>query len=70
GRIIYYFGDDVETREDHTLSLPIKVRAQSDAESIENPIESSSESDEPSTPGFAAVVAVIGLLLAYVRRRA
>lgn len=27
GRIIYYFGDDLTTREDHTLNLPIKVRA-------------------------------------------
>jgi hypothetical protein len=26
GRIIYFFGDDISTREDHTLKLPIKVR--------------------------------------------
>lgn len=26
GRIVYYFGDDVSTAEDHTLELPIKVR--------------------------------------------
>ncbi|MDD5472964.1 MAG: LemA family protein [Candidatus Methanoperedens sp.] len=27
GRIVYYFGDDKLTAEDHTLELPIKVRA-------------------------------------------
>ncbi len=27
GRIVYYFGDDKSTAEDHTLELPIKVRA-------------------------------------------
>jgi len=67
GRIIYYFGDDVSTREDHTLTLPIKVRAKAvpDTEQTEAP----SESDEPSTPGFAAVFAVIGLLAVYLRRK-
>ena len=57
GRIIYYFGDDVSTREDHTLSLPIKVRGEAE------PTDSSSESKESSTPGFGVVVAVMGLLL-------
>ncbi|MEA1864585.1 MAG: LamG-like jellyroll fold domain-containing protein [Euryarchaeota archaeon] len=28
GRIIYYFGDDSDTRDDHTLTLPITVRAE------------------------------------------
>ncbi len=27
GRIVYYYGDNVSTAEDHTLELPIKVRA-------------------------------------------
>jgi LemA protein len=27
GRIVYYYGDDKTTAEDHTLELPIKVRA-------------------------------------------
>jgi LemA protein len=27
GRVIYYFGDNISTAEDHTLELPIKVRA-------------------------------------------
>ena len=59
GRIIYYFGDEREDAEDHTLILPITVRAEPGAEQTEDP----SESDGVSTPGFAAVVAVIGVLL-------
>ncbi len=27
GRIVYYYGDNISTAEDHTLELPIKVRA-------------------------------------------
>ncbi|MCX9025739.1 MAG: LemA family protein [Candidatus Methanoperedens sp.] len=27
GRVVYYFGDNISTAEDHTLELPIKVRA-------------------------------------------
>ncbi|GEM_PF-1712694 len=63
GRIIYYFGDDSDAREDHTLTLPITVRAEAGAEQTESP----SESKGSSTPGFAAVVAIIGLLLTYWR---
>ena len=58
GRIIYYFGDDVSTREDHTLSLPIKVRAESaDGQ------KPSTDLEESKTPGFGVLVAVIGLLM-------
>ena len=63
GRIVYYFGDNMDDAEDHTLSLPIKVQAEAD------PTDSSSESKESSTPGFEAVVAIIGLLVVYVRKR-
>ncbi|RZB28846.1 MAG: hypothetical protein AEth_01722 [Candidatus Argoarchaeum ethanivorans] len=63
GRIIYYFGDDRDDSEDHTLTLPITVRAEAEQ------TESQSETKESSTPGFAAVVAVIGLLLAYLQRK-
>ncbi len=66
GRIIYYFGDDSDAREDHTLTLPITVRAE--AEQGAERTESSSESKGSSTPGFAAAVAIIGLLLAYRRK--
>ena len=65
GRIIYYFGDDITHSEDHTLTLPIKVRAEPCAEQTAAP----SESDGLSTPGFEAVFAVIGLLAVYVRKR-
>jgi hypothetical protein len=27
GRVIYYFGTDLSTQEDHSLSLPVKVRS-------------------------------------------
>ncbi|PXF60217.1 MAG: hypothetical protein C4B59_09675 [Candidatus Methanogaster sp.] len=63
GRIIYYFGDDSDAREDHMLTLPITVRAE--AEQGAERTESSSESKEASAPGFAAVIAILGLLLAY-----
>jgi PGF-CTERM protein len=73
GRIIYYFGDDSDAREDHTLTLPITVRAEAEAENgrgAERTADTSgSEEKASSTPGFAAVVAIIGLLLAYRRRR-
>ena len=67
GRIIYYFGDDLTTREDHTLTLPIKVRAEPGAEQTER----LSESKGSSTPGFGVVVAIIGLLLvaSLIKRR-
>jgi PGF-CTERM protein len=67
GRIIYYFGDDRDDSEDHTLTLPITVRAE--AERGAERTESSSESKGSSAPGFAAVVAITGLLAAYLRRR-
>ncbi|CAD7773195.1 MAG: hypothetical protein KBONHNOK_00600 [Candidatus Methanoperedenaceae archaeon GB50] len=67
GRIVYYFGDDREDAEDHTLTLPIKVRAK--AESGAEQRETPSESKETSTPGFAALVAVAGLLAVYLWRK-
>ncbi len=69
GRIIYYFGDDRDDSEDHTLILPITVRAE--AEPVPDQTESPPESDGPSTSGFAAVVVVIGLLLvaSLIKRR-
>ncbi|OYT63936.1 hypothetical protein B6V01_002875 [Methanosarcinales archaeon ex4572_44] len=60
GRIIYYFGDDSGTKEDHTLTLPITVRAEADTDQAAD----ASESDGESTPGFAAVFAAAGLLAA------
>ena len=68
GRIVYYFGDDMDGAEDHTLTLPIMVRA--GAESGAEQTTGTSESEGSSTPGFAAVAAIIGLLLAYMRKKA
>ncbi len=56
GRIVYYFGDNKGTSEDHTLDLPIKVRT-----------ENSSTQETPTgkaTPGFEAVLGISGLLFA------
>ncbi|MCD4842212.1 MAG: BatD family protein [Methanosarcinales archaeon] len=56
GRIVYYFGDDIEHSEDHTLSLPIKVRAEP-------------EPDETKSPGFGVLISVIGLVAMYLLKR-
>ena len=71
GRIIYYFGDDSDAREDHTLTLPITVRAEAEnGQGAERTADTSgSEEAASSTPGFAAVVAVAGVLAVYLRRR-
>jgi PGF-CTERM protein len=71
GRIIYYFGDDSDAREDHTLTLPITVRAEAENGQGAERTADTSESEEngASTPGFAAVVAVAGVLAVYLRRR-
>ena len=65
GRIIYYFGDDSDAREDHTLTLPITVRAEAEnGQGAERTADTSgSEEKGSSTPGFAAVVAAAGVLL-------
>jgi uncharacterized repeat protein (TIGR01451 family) len=60
GRIIYYFGDDVATREDHTLNLPIKVRAKSNVEMT----TVAPQSEKQSTPGFALVIGIVGFAVA------
>jgi len=71
GRIIYYFGDDSDAREDHTLTLPITVRAEAEnGQGAERTADTSrSEEKASSTPGFAAVVAVIGLFTAHLWRK-
>lgn len=61
-RIIYYFGDDQEDAEDHTLNLPINVRAEPGADGTES---------SQDTPGFAAVIATTGVAscIIYQERR-
>ncbi|MCD4844396.1 MAG: DUF2341 domain-containing protein [Methanosarcinales archaeon] len=72
GRIIYYFGNDREDAEDHTLTLPITVQAKAEAGAGAEWTAGTSESEEKgtSTSGFVVVIAIIGLLLAYLRKRA
>ena len=67
GAVIYYFGDDKDNAEEHTLSLPITVRAveKAGAEQTGTPLEL----EGTSAPGFAAVVAIIGLFAIYLWRK-
>ena len=63
GRIIYYFGNDLTTREDHTLNLPIKVRTETDGPT------SPPQPTEPS-PGFGLIAAFCSILVVlYLRIR-
>jgi hypothetical protein len=67
GRIVYYFGDDVATREDHTLDLPIKVRAKSNVEMT----TVAPQNDNKSNPGFSGELAIsaVVFLAIYLRKR-
>ncbi len=53
GRIIYYFGDDKKSAEDHTLTLPIKVR---------KPQDTVPTSEKKTTSGFGIAIGIGGLL--------
>lgn len=64
GRIIYYFGDDVASREDHTLALPIKVRAKLD----KTPAQAQTNQPEKS-PGFGLITGVAGLLIVMILKK-
>ncbi|MDD5616363.1 MAG: PEGA domain-containing protein [Candidatus Methanoperedens sp.] len=58
GRIVFYFGDDISTKEDIPLNLPIKVRKEpgqtAPAGSADVPVKA---------PGFDMISEIIGLLL-------
>lgn len=58
GRIVYYFGDYLETKEDHTLTLPIKVREEEPDEGQ----KLSDDSGESRSPGFEAFITTFCLL--------
>jgi len=68
GRIIYYFGNDPSKREDHTLTLPITVRAEAENGQGAERTAGASKYEMVSAPGFAAVVAIIGLFAMYLWR--
>lgn len=59
GRIVYYFGDDISTGEDYTLTLPITVRAM---EPASKPTQDAEVPQKPWVPGFEVVFAIAGLL--------
>lgn len=61
GRIVYYFGDNQSTAEDHTLNLPIKVRKESElAQNEETPAQ--------KTPGFGIIISISVVLFLFLKR--
>jgi hypothetical protein len=60
GRIVYYFGEDKDKAEDHTLNLPIKVRK----EPVQTaPLPGDDAGTTAKTPGFEGMIIMIVLLL-------
>lgn len=64
GRIVYYFNEDSAQAEDHTLKLPIKVRA-----GAELPSSTKTPANGKRIPGFEALLAVAGLLVLYLIKK-
>ena len=66
GRIIYYFGDEKGTAEDHNLNLPIKVRK----EAAPQQGQTQAPTPVPSTAGFEAIMSIIGIfLVSFLRKK-
>jgi hypothetical protein len=65
GRIVYYFGEDKDKAEDHTLNLPIKVRKEG------GQTAPARVSDVAKAPGFGVEIAIIGILFIaiFIRKR-
>lgn len=66
GRIVYYFGDDMEKAEDQTLILPIKVRKEA------APQQGQTQAPTPTstTAGFEAIIGIIGIfLVSFLRKK-
>lgn len=64
GRIVYYFNDDSTNSEDHTLRLPIKVRA-----GAGQPTATNTPANGKWIPGFEALSALIGLLALFLIKK-
>lgn len=64
GRIVYYFGDNKSSVEDHTLNLPIKVRK--DGALAQN----EGTPAQKQIPGFEVIIGISGLLLSMLLIRA
>ncbi|MHC1575097.1 MAG: BatD family protein [Candidatus Methanogasteraceae archaeon] len=73
GRVVYYFGSDIANAEDYTLELPIRVRSAGTGPGpAVTPEEISTYAERGGIlglPGFGAVVALIGALIAGVLLR-
>lgn len=66
GRIVYYFGDDVTTGEDHTLTLPIKVSALEPTPTTASGETTSGTQAQTKTPGFEVVFAIGAIAIGVV----
>jgi hypothetical protein len=66
GRIVYYFGEDKEKAEDHTLNLPIKVRKEPGQPA---PSSTDDAGTNAKTPGFEGMIAAIAFLLVLFLKR-
>ncbi len=64
GRIVYYFNDDSTNSEDHTLKLPIKVRA-----GAGQPTATNTPANGKWIPGFEVLSALIGLLALFLIKK-
>ncbi len=66
GRIVYYFGENKDKAEDHTLNLPIKVRKEPGQTA---PSSTDDAGTNAKTPGFEGMIAAIVLLLVLVLKK-
>jgi hypothetical protein len=66
GRIVYYFGEDKDKAEDHTLNLPIKVRK----EAAPQQGQTQAPNSNPSIAGFEAIISISGIfLVSFLRKK-
>ena len=56
GRVVYYFGEDIENAEDYTLNLPIQVKTESYL-------------PEKTMPGFGAANLAFLLMAVFILKR-
>lgn len=64
GRIVYYFGDNSAQSEDHTLRLPIRVRAGG-----QQPAPTMTVNNGNWLPGFGVLFVLIGLLVLFFLKK-
>lgn len=64
GRIVYYFGEDSAQSEDHTLRLPISVKAAG-----EKPTPTITATNGKWLPGFGGLITLVGILALYILKK-